>query len=338
MEKRILESIVELTEKQDIDSLELSLLTSLVELLRCPTAAIYELDNVVDSQVNTALLVTNATPTGEYIWVTDTLVDDLSPELASAVRDARKTKVEEADGTQRLWLPVSGGGKQVCLFIECQTLQPQQSHFVEAIVQIYGNYLRILVESERDKLTGLLNRHSFDRRLKQILVRQRRLQDQQAQHNCATRRVTDNKTAWLAMVDIDHFKQVNDRFGHVCGDEVLLALAQKMQGFFRKSDVMFRFGGEEFVLILAPSTREDAHEKLDNFRIRIENTAFPLAEKLTVSIGFTAITEEYQQLIIERADKALYHVKEHGRNNVVCFDDIHQQPLESSVGNDVDLF
>ncbi|XOV79432.1 MAG: GGDEF domain-containing protein [Aestuariibacter sp.] len=320
MDKRILESIVALTENQDIDSLELSLLTSVVELLFCTKATIYEVDLLDENKVATALSVIKSADTGEYKWINNAPVADITPELLKAMQQHSKTRVDESNGKVSLWLPISGGNKQVCLHIECQNLKPQQYHFVEAIVKIYSNYLRILVESERDKLTGLLNRHSFDRRLKQILRRQRQLQDLNTQDPNTTRRHVEDKSAWLVMVDIDHFKKVNDQFGHVCGDEVLLSLAQMMRGYFRQSDVMFRFGGEEFVLILAPSSQHDAQQKLEEFREAVGQATFPLAEKMTISAGYTAITDEFQQILIERADKALYYGKDNGRNQVHCYE------------------
>jgi diguanylate cyclase (GGDEF)-like protein len=342
MDKRILESIVALTEKQDIDSLELSLLSSVVELLLCDKATIYEVSLLDDKKVDTALSIVKSEDTGEYKWLNNAPVEDITPELLNAMQEQSKTRREEADGKISLWLPISGGSKQVCLHIESQSLKPQQHYFVEAIVKIYSNYLRILVESERDKLTGLLNRHSFDRRLKQILYRQCLQQDLNPSANNTTRRHLQDKSAWLVMIDIDHFKKVNDRFGHVCGDEVLLSLAQMMRGYFRKSDVIFRFGGEEFVLILAPSSHHDALSKLDEFRMAVEQTTFPLADSLTISAGFTAITDEFQQILIERADKALYYAKDSGRNQVHSYEqlmaDNKLKPTIEIIKEEIDLF
>lgn len=342
MKSRILHSIVNLTENQDVDSLELSLLTSIIELIECRKAAIYELDVVEADQINTTLQVDVNTKDQGLQWRHDVKADDVRPELWNAIQQQQKIKIEDADGTVYFWVPVSGGGKQGCLYLDCQRLNYQQVELVEAIAKIYSNYLGILLESERDKLTGLLNRHSFDRRLKQILARQRREQTEAVVNGVPSRRETEQKSAWLVMVDIDHFKQVNDQFGHVCGDEVLLSLAQKMQSFFRKSDVMFRFGGEEFVLILAPSNNEDAFKKLDDFRAKIASEVFPLVDQVTISIGFTAVTDEYQLLLIERADKALYYAKEHGRNQVQSYEALVSakklKKAEAEQTDDIDLF
>lgn len=342
MDRRILESIIALTEKQDIDSLELSLLSSIAELLDCKQATIYEVDVLDDSRIATALSVMKEGQTGDYRWVNNVPSEEITPELQKAMDKNMKTRIEDPDGRLNLWLPIAGGSKQVCLHIECHHLTSQQHYFVEAIVKIYSNYLSILVESERDKLTGLLNRHSFDRRLQQILKRQRQKLDMNLKDPGKTRRHPVDKLAWLVMLDIDHFKEVNDRFGHVCGDEVLLTLTQKMQSYFRQSDVMFRFGGEEFVLILGPSQQQDAFDKLNDFRKTVENAVFPLTGHLTISIGFTAITEEFQQLLIERADKALYYGKKHGRNQVRCYEELLRDKCvddsQRKVKQEIELF
>ncbi|TMS79841.1 GGDEF domain-containing protein, partial [Pseudoalteromonas sp. S981] len=91
-------------------------------------------------------------------------------------------------------------------------------------------------------------------------------------------------------VDIDHFKKVNDNYGHVCGDEVLLLLAQKMRQYFRSSDLIFRFGGEEFVLVFEPCDFDAMKAKIDQFMELIRQTHFPFVKTMTVSIGMSRIS------------------------------------------------
>ena len=124
---------------------------------------------------------------------------------------------------------------------------------------------------------------------------------------------------WLAIIDIDHFKRINDRFGHLYGDEVLILLARNMKRLFRQRDKLFRFGGEEFVIVLDRTAEASAEIVLDRFRETIEKTHFPQVGKVTVNIGFVRLDKvDVSSAIIGRADQALYYAKQNGRNRV-CF-------------------
>jgi len=118
-------------------------------------------------------------------------------------------------------------------------------------------------------------------------------------------------------LDIDHFKRINDTFGHLYGDEVLLLMANLMRQSFRRSDLLFRYGGEEFVVVLKTHLPNDSWNVLDRFRQTVALYQFPQVGQVTVSIGFTQIRDsEMPATIIERADRALYYAKDHGRNQM----------------------
>jgi diguanylate cyclase (GGDEF)-like protein len=126
---------------------------------------------------------------------------------------------------------------------------------------------------------------------------------------------------WLAVADIDHFKQVNDTYGHIIGDEVLLLVAQLMRQSFRLGDQLFRFGGEEFVTVLQPVTQDDAQMVLDRFRHNLKNYEFPIVGRVTISIGFTQIHPiDTPTELVGRADQALYFAKQNGRDRVVSYE------------------
>ena len=145
---------------------------------------------------------------------------------------------------------------------------------------------------------------------------------------------------WLAVVDIDHFKQVNDRFGHLYGDEVLILLANILRTSFRSHDRVFRFGGEEFVVLLRSTTLATAHRVFNRFRLAVQEYAFPQVGNVTVSLGFVSTTRGSPVEILGQADQALYYAKEHGRNQVCFYDDlIASGQLAAKVANDdVELF
>lgn len=184
---------------------------------------------------------------------------------------------------------------------------------------------KFLNESERDKLTGLFNRRTFDDKLIRLLKTQH---DKQKKYFLSKnidekRKQTDTSSAWLVMLDIDNFKEVNDTFGHLYGDEVILLISQKMKECFRNTDLLFRFGGEEFVLVLEPVHIDEAYTILDNFRRAIANHNFPQIGKVTISIGYTMIREnDYPPSTLDLADKALYYAKKHGKNCIYNYESL----------------
>lgn len=168
---------------------------------------------------------------------------------------------------------------------------------------------RILAESEHnarhDPLTGVLNRRAFGEHLKQELSRLQRRSG-----SCA-----------LAMLDIDHFKFINDKFGHQKGDHALQAFANVCVEESREGDVFSRFGGEEFVLLMPDTDTQGARRILE--RIRLAVSSVGLADKegsatLTVSTGLTTWQKgDSMDALLQRADRALYQAKAAGRNRII---------------------
>ena len=166
--------------------------------------------------------------------------------------------------------------------------------------------LALLHISERDALTGLLNRRSLNARVASELNRSQRNQ----------------KTLSILLFDIDHFKQINDKHGHRSGDCAIQHVVDIANKHLRDYDLMFRYGGEEFLICL-PDTARDMAELIAN-RIRKAIELSPLTTsteiKMTVSIGLTSThTETTPDELIEQADIALYHAKQSGRNKVVAY-------------------
>lgn len=127
--------------------------------------------------------------------------------------------------------------------------------------------------------------------------------------------------AYLIM-DLDFFKRVNDRYGHQTGDEILKQFATILKSSIRNSDMAFRWGGEEFAVILAGVDIELASSIAERIRVNIEQFDFGLEDSITVSIGMVHIasnkTEREMRDLFILADKALYQAKEEGRNRVIC--------------------
>lgn len=154
--------------------------------------------------------------------------------------------------------------------------------------------------SRTDSLTGLWNRYHFEGEARREMERARRY----------------GQTCSLLMFDIDHFKQVNDNFGHLAGDQVLKALATLAKDALRGSDLVCRWGGEEFVVIV-PSGVEAALAAAEKLRQRVAEALFPAVGTVTISIGVAQLqsADDLASWTL-RADEALYRAKAKGRNRV----------------------
>jgi diguanylate cyclase (GGDEF)-like protein len=191
---------------------------------------------------------------------------------------------------------------------------------VDALVRIYRSQETLLDYGERDTLTELLNRKTFDGAFQKVSVERMAQVDPARQER---RHPHAHEGYWLAVLDIDHFKRVNDNFGHLIGDEVLLLLARAMRASFRFHDQLYRFGGEEFVVLMRCAHAGDAHAALERFRRTIETHDFPQVGRITVSIGYSALqVDDTPGGAFDRADKAVYFAKGNGRNQVCSFEDL----------------
>jgi diguanylate cyclase (GGDEF)-like protein len=152
-----------------------------------------------------------------------------------------------------------------------------------------------------DDLTRLPNRRYLDRRYTQEMQRARR----------------HGQSMAFLMVDLDHFKLVNDTHGHLVGDAVLAELARVLQSSLRESDVCARYGGEEFGCILNETGPEGAQVLAERLRQAIESSVYPAGLRITASIGVAATDRPDElPLLVDHADQALYEAKHRGRNQV----------------------
>lgn len=174
----------------------------------------------------------------------------------------------------------------------------QKAALTEALAQIQAMAIR-------DELTGLLNRRHMQALLEQETLR------------CAR----TGRSYCVALLDIDHFKRINDRHGHAAGDAGLRAFASAAQGAIRSADVLARWGGEEFVLMLADTAMPPAVAGLERLRAQVAAMEIAVGAKyvqLTVSAGLTEhLAGETLTQTLERADNLLYEAKAAGRNKVV---------------------
>ncbi|MDX1605598.1 MAG: diguanylate cyclase, partial [Candidatus Competibacterales bacterium] len=171
-----------------------------------------------------------------------------------------------------------------------------------------SNELKVLAEI--DSLTGLSNRRHFMSQVQQEVARSQRLRRPLA----------------LLVLDVDLFKQVNDRYGHQAGDQALQAIAQTMRRVTRPYDFVGRIGGEEFAVLLPEATPGEARRAAERLRQEVEaidGNALVPGLQLTLSVGLACVEHATEattlDLLMGRADHALYEAKRAGRNCVVCY-------------------
>jgi diguanylate cyclase (GGDEF)-like protein len=349
--KPILQNLVEMTGHRDHLRLEKSVLSTLQKLSN--TTEVRALEVFTDG---------GATHVRPRTWLQDgELVSTDSeapsdphreplqnyPALCQCIekRDIR-AKASMQKGRYTLWLPVWMHDK-VSTCLEITQSRPFSVHkldVIQGIFHVYQNYQSLLDYSERDALTGLLNRKTFDEQFSRSpaasMARRARpaapgLADEAPASCCEP-----PFEQWLAVMDIDHFKQVNDRFGHLYGDEVLILVANILRNSFRSHDRVFRFGGEEFVVLLRSTNLATAHKVFNRFRLAVQEYPFPQVGQVTVSIGFVSTSRGSPVEILGQADQALYHAKENGRNQVCFYDDLAASGLLTTkvANDDVELF
>jgi len=142
-----------------------------------------------------------------------------------------------------------------------------------------------------------------------------------------------NHTIALMLMDIDHFKRFNDTYGHLAGDKVLIRLGEVIKSCLRTNDSAYRYGGEEFTVILPETKAEEARAVAQRIRKTMENERFMTdngdAVSVTISIGLTQyVVNEKLSSFVKRSDKAMYLAKQHGRNRVSCLYADEAQPVE----------
>jgi diguanylate cyclase (GGDEF)-like protein len=317
---RIVEHLVELTGFRDRDVLDVTLVAALKDLLRPQSVAIYRCVGEVGAQrwlTRARLGPKDVIATADPIW---TPFENL-PALASQPDRQKCLQRQEAFNVRATpamaYFPLVTEREPIGVLEIATTkvLSPEGMRLASSILRIYRNFQGLLDYSERDTLTGLLNRKTFDENFLRVALPD--AQPEQLQLSGEPRRQAAAGESWLGVIDIDHFKRVNDEFGHLIGDEVLLLLSRLMRSSFRFQDHLYRFGGEEFVVMIRCASADDAWAAFERMRANVMAYSFPQVGRITVSVGFTALRQgDSPSGAFERADRALYFAKQNGRNQI----------------------
>jgi diguanylate cyclase (GGDEF)-like protein len=347
----LISAVADMTGQRDRDLLEVTVAEVLFGLLDVQRIALWK---VIPHNQGARVRLMAGLESGQMVAMSDPAVE---PEMLPGIDQYEGfSTCFESQRPLRLTVPGTGARRHVypitserepvgLLEIESATdLSDAQDLVVGGLLRIYRNHLSLLDYSEHDTLTGLLNRRTFD----DIFVRRVSRQgmaiyaDREIEFIGHRRISLPGEAPWLLVVDIDFFKRINDRFGHLFGDEVLLLMARFMRSVFRSHDVLFRFGGEEFVVLLAPTDALGAEAAAERFRASVENFPFPQVGRVTVSVGYAKVSPDDTPFgAFGRADEALYYAKQHGRNRVVCHDTLVKTGAvepKVKVASDLELF
>lgn len=335
----VLSKLIALTNERDVAALEVSLAQALFDLIVHPDAAsstnhdnaksvvIYRVIDLT-KQLFSSVVIGNKSKEHE-------LPLSLKQALANCFYTGEYAAYVEDDEPYATLYPLknSTGHTMAIIAIEAPTCDVHLHETITMLLQIYQNFTGLINDNEHDTLTGLLNRKTFELKINKVL----------AQMQSATKRQDDkvDRAYYLAIFDIDHFKNVNDEFGHLIGDEVLLLFSQMMTQCFRDKDLLFRFGGEEFVGVFECASTADIESVLNRFREMVGNFAFPQVGKVTVSSGYTEVTAfDASSQLIDRADLALYFAKNNGRNRICHYEQLIASGAmeESKKEGDIELF
>ena len=318
----LLHQLADLTAVRDRDALDVALVRAIHDLLQPLSSAIHRIVGDSDNErwlTSAQLSGPQSIPSHDSAWAPlESLPRASSYPLRQQALASQQVQPSLGTPCQTVF-PMADSTHAVTVLELCSELplSAESMRLVTGVLRLYLNFQSLLDYGERDALTELLNRKTFDDAFLKATSEQGHSQLLGQDERRDTR---SSASYWLAMIDIDHFKRVNDNYGHLIGDEVLLLLARLMRTCFRFHDQLYRFGGEEFVVLMRCHNEAEATDALERLRTTTEEHLFPQVGRITISVGFSEVMSgDTPSGAFERADKAVYYAKEHGRNQVCSF-------------------
>ena len=335
----LVNSVAELIDERDRESLDVALARVTFELSRARSLSFWRAFERSDGIWLRRRVAMPAGSEGYEPMEADVPLPSASAPLREAY--ARRDMAQAAGGAagRRLYvLPVLGVPAPLGLIeIEAEgEIDGERLAGLSGMLRIYRSHLAALDYGDTDELTGLSNRRTFDEQLRRFAAVEVR--------RSGARRDGDLSPAGahIGVADIDFFKRINDNFGHPYGDEVLVLFSSLLRKTFRESDKLFRFGGEEFVILMPHCELDDALLAFERFRAAVEAYAFPQIGRVTVSVGVATLrAQDTGSSAFGRADQALYVAKREGRNRVLRYESISQPAAPGALATaaqEVELF
>jgi len=340
-------SLAEVTQHEDRDIIERSLLQTLIEFV--PTAD-HWLYRIVSHSAETSIALIAYTKNNTVDTLDYEIKERKLPQIfLDSINKSIETqsvqiinKTEKSDCYHFIYPAMNKKNEVFAVLIQSnKNLEFENQSLIHGLLKVYSNYLQLIDKTKRDKLTNLLNRETLDSEITRILIRNNTNNNtvlKSAPEDISDKRKTISETTyWLGLLDIDYFKNVNDSYGHLYGDDILILVARLMEKSIRDYDLLFRYGGEEFVLLIVADGMALAEKSFNRIRKEINSHHYAELDKLTVSIGVTQIGQQVDPAnVIDHADKALYHAKEHGRNQVQIYEALIESGTISEQEDDFD--
>jgi diguanylate cyclase (GGDEF)-like protein len=266
-----------------------------------------------DLDKNAAVLIGAVAACGALQWVLNNslvLVAVKGAEPTAKIRDMLLSREPLQNDTAELCVSVL-----VTISVAISPLTVAFAFPFVTLLQRSFRHAQLVNDSRIDAKTGLINAGTWEREADAEVIRAQRTHSPLA----------------VALIDIDNFKQVNDQHGHLAGDRALSAVASTIKIFLRDYDLVGRFGGEEFAVLLPQTTGQDARRIAERMRAQVAEVPIDVGDisrtetiKLTVSVGLTMLGEKPSQVtdLLAAADVALYHAKHAGKNQVWMSSDI----------------
>ena len=330
---------------------ELSLLRTLGPLLGVSTTSLYKVDqrNVVNKVLNHSRSF--ALGSGDLQRISEHIeelnnphIDDIAiNSLLDTMRLIGRSTNFVRDQRYLYGFPLNGADQLYGYFVfeRDSVVTDIEEAVIHGVLEVFSNYYGLLDSSQRDQLTGLQNRYSLEVNLARLwdLLGKKNHHINGVPEESGRRRV-DTFHYWIGIFDVDNFKKVNDSYGHIIGDEVLLLTSRLLESALRRGDLIYRYGGEEFIAIIAAERAEEVAKVFERARSSIEQFTFPQVGKISISGGYCALDcTVLPQTIINRADRALYKAKNDGRNRIYDYNElIESGQLEEIRSGTIDLF
>lgn len=336
---QFVDSLAEITRHHDRELMETSLLKTLSEYEGSQELWLYK---VISQEPDIALGLLAHLSNDHVITANQPRKHNIPPQILNHVAEVIETKnvkiIQAKNSSNRkIIYPVFNKSNEVfAILIQSTTeINIDKQRLIIGLLRIYSNYLELIEHAKRDKLTGLLNRETLNVEITRILIKNGEVSKlplrKKEPYNDEKRENKGQFSHWLGIVDIDHFKAINDNYGHLYGDDVLILVARLIEESIRDYDLAFRFGGEEFVILLEAYDIEDALRAFTRMNELIANHSFAKIEKLTATIGVTQIADQMGTSdVIGNADRALYYGKENGRDRVCIYENLVEQNLINS--------
>lgn len=324
---RFIDALAEITSHDDREVIERSLLETLCEFKDSREFWLYQILTLKPT-ISLGLL---AYSSNRHIITSNHAVKQELPEFIAdsvieAINTAHVQTLTQGDENQDFYniYPTEDQSGDVFAVLVEKFHSQHDNHdqrMIHGFLRVYSNYLRLLEMNRRDKLTGLLNRETLDLEITRTLILNNEqiplgMEEENNFKNDKRSHKGELKT-WLGVLDIDHFKSINDTYGHLYGDEILILVARLMEKSVRNYDLVFRYGGEEFVILLKAIDEEVAMQGFERIRNAVGHHDYAKVEQVTVSIGYTEIKQQIGPAeVVAEADEALYFAKDHGRDQV----------------------